>query len=106
MASDSEPTAGTQRRWRRWVLGVAALASVLLLSTAALAAADTTPTDPLSSVLAGLGLGGGSSGTPTASTTDLPIDPQWPLNTIQSAPNLGPCTHHTHPQTIPHHLPH
>jgi hypothetical protein len=70
------------------------LTTVLVLGVTALAAAQIT--------LPGLGFltGGDPGSTEQSGTSDLPIDPQWLVNTIKSATNLGQWTNHTVPGSI------
>jgi hypothetical protein len=96
MASDSEQTSTSppvRRRWRRRLVGVVGLSAVLVLGVAGLASATIT--------LPPLGfLFGDPGATDTSGTADLPISPQWLVNTIQSASALGQWTNHTVPAAI------
>jgi hypothetical protein len=97
MARESDhhtDTPRSRRRWRRRIIGAAALTGALLLSVTAFASAQIT--------LPSLGflLGPSPGATETSSTTALPIDPQWLTQTIKSATALGQFTNHTVPAAI------
>ena len=101
MARDSESGARSRgrRRWRWRVVSVVAIATGLMFSLSTLASADLVlPT--LTQLEQLLGLSNDPGATEQAGSSDLPIDPQWLVNTVQSATNLGQWTNHTVPAEI------
>ncbi len=108
MARESHTTGTAGGRWR-WLLrlcGIASVAAGLLFAAAgpALAATGTTPNPlpglPTVAQQIGQTLGTDPGSTETSGTSDLPIDPNWLLNTVKSAANLGQWTNHTVPGAI------
>jgi hypothetical protein len=80
-------------------VSVVVVATGLLFSATTLASADLVlPTLP--QLLQLLGLGTDPGATTQSGTSDLPIDPQWLVDTVQSATNLGQWTNHTVPASI------
>jgi hypothetical protein len=102
MARESEQrdaADGGRRRWRWRIVAVVTIATGIMWSLTSLAGADLVlPTLPqLEQVL---GLANDPGATAQSGTSDLPIDPQWLVKTVQSASNLGQWSNHTVPAAI------
>jgi hypothetical protein len=100
MAQKSDPS-GTRpgRRWKWRIAAIIAVATALTGGLTSLASADLVlPTLPQLEQL--LGLTNDPGATEQSGTSDLPIDPQWLVDTVQSATNLGQWTNHTVPAAI------
>jgi hypothetical protein len=102
MAKQSQQGAGRpggRRRWQFRIAAVIVVATALMGSLTTFASADLVlPTLPQLEQL--LGLTNDPGATAQSGTSDLPIDPQWLVNTVQSATNLGQWTNHTVPAAI------
>jgi hypothetical protein len=111
--ADNAPARRGLSRWRWRILGAAVLTGVVALSMTALApAAGITVPNPSTIIGSPPTVGNPvAPGTPTITPpnlsflnggpgAELPIDPTWLTQTIQSAANIGQWTNHTVPASI------